>query len=282
MPLKLPELVAFYESKTQPILRRYGPGPRVHYHVGLVEDEYSADAGPERLRELLVRSQESMLEYAAGVWNLDSLREREILDVGCGLGGTALFLAQEYGARVTALTIAPSHVGLVRRFAAQAGVEELVAPILGDALEIPGAARFDAAIAIDSSSSFARAPWFYHLAQLLRPHGRVLIGDCFLADRDYEVPFNLHWCAQIGTLDEYLEAARDAGFHLDTIVDLSDKVRRFWSLSLSLIGFEETSLKLDEESSERLKASRRIHTMVCDGLAGGGLRQLLLGFSATG
>jgi cyclopropane fatty-acyl-phospholipid synthase-like methyltransferase len=268
------ELRDFYENKTQSILRRYGPGPRVHYHTGLLDDEYAENANPDQLRELLVRSQENLLRYAAKLWQIDSLAGREILDVGCGLGGGSLFFAQEFAARVTALTIIPSHAELVRQFAAQAGVSELITPMIADATEVLGEHRFDAAIAIDSSSSFPRVPWFSRLAALLRPRRHVFIADCFLVDEQYREPFNSHWCAQIGTLNEYLEAAHAAGFHEESIEDVSIAAARFWSLSLSLMQSEERDL--DASASARMRASRRMHTMVRDGLANGGLRYLLL------
>lgn len=277
---KRSELLAFYENKTQAILRRYGPGPRVHYHTGLVEDERRiGQTDARRLRELLILSQENLLRYAAKIWKLNSLAGCEILDVGCGLGGGALFLAQEFGARVTALTIIPSHAELVRQFAAQARVSELIIPMVGDALEVSGENRFDAAIAIDSSSSFPRAQWFRRLATVLRPGGRVLIADCFLGDRKYEQAFNAHWCAQIGSLSEYLDAAQTAGFRQETMEDVSVEARRFWSLSLSLMRYEKTACALDASSNARLKASHRMHMMVRDGLGSGSLRHLLLSFS---
>src|SRR5271167_2012440 len=34
----LEEVMTYYGGKTEAILRRYGPGPRVHYHAGLVDE----------------------------------------------------------------------------------------------------------------------------------------------------------------------------------------------------------------------------------------------------
>jgi tocopherol O-methyltransferase len=240
-----------------------------------LKPEASARSDAGRLRESMVLAQENLLRYATKIWRIGSLAGREILDVGCGLGGGSLFFAQQFGARVTALTIIPSHAELVRQFAAQAGVSELVIPVVGDALEVAGEDRFDAAIAIDSSSSFPRVSWFRRLATVLRPGGRVLIADCFLVEREYEEPFNTHWCAQIGTLDEYLDAAHGAGFRQEIIEDVSGEAARFWSLSLSLMHSEAREL----DASARMKASRRMHTMVREGLTSGGLRHLLIGFT---
>lgn len=273
------ELRAFYENKTVAILRRYGPGPRVHYHTGLLEDETVDEASSSHMRELLVQSQENLLRYAAKIWQLDSLAGGDILDVGCGLGGGALFLAQEFRARVSALTIIPSHAELVRGFAAQVGVSDLVIPMIGDALEVPGENGFDAAVAIDSSSSFPRAPWFQRLGQVLRPEGRILIADCFLEDPKYKQPFNDHWCAQIGSLDEYHNAAYEAGFRIETMKDLSGQAARFWSLSLLQMSAEAEASVPNAFSNSRMTASRRMHAMVRQGLTSGGLRYLLLSYS---
>ena len=57
--------VAYYERKTNEILRRYGPGPRVHYHTGLLRAPPSPGAPITELRRELVDSQEEALRYAA-------------------------------------------------------------------------------------------------------------------------------------------------------------------------------------------------------------------------
>jgi tocopherol O-methyltransferase len=63
-----PQRVAcFYDSKTQTILSRYGPGPRIHYHTGIVDQPMTdAELAPVRataagLRRMLVAAQERLL-----------------------------------------------------------------------------------------------------------------------------------------------------------------------------------------------------------------------------
>src|SRR5690348_12412063 len=105
----LSQVVAWYEQKTRFLLDKYGPGPRVHYHTGLVSPETKPATDLDALRRQIVASQEALLRHAARIWQADRHLCGDVLDVGCGLGGGSIFWAQEYAARVTALTPVPSH-----------------------------------------------------------------------------------------------------------------------------------------------------------------------------
>ncbi len=271
------DVADFYEHKTRAVLRRYGPGPRVHYRTGFADDVIPATT-TAGLRQQIVASQERVLQDAAEFWQVRRIDFRDVLDVGCGLGGGAIFWAQELGARVTAATIAPSHRELVAKFAAQAGVEMLVHPILSDASEVPGDGCFDAAIALDSSDSFPRSPWFRRVAGLLRPRGHVFIYDCFLERPEYAEPINRHWCAQLGTLHEYFDAARDAGFRPDLLKDVSARTREFWTLTIALAQAEQREEILNPWELARLEESLEVHRLVRQGLYDGGLRYALVSF----
>src|ERR1700688_4513632 len=113
----LEELLKYYDGKTEAILRRYGPGPRVHYHAGVVDDLESLQMPVDVLRRRLVVAQERILIHAGEAWRGASNLSGEVLDVGCGLGGGSLFWAQTFGARVTAMTCVPAHAKLVEQFA---------------------------------------------------------------------------------------------------------------------------------------------------------------------
>jgi tocopherol O-methyltransferase len=272
------KLIAFYEGKTRSILRRYGPGPRVHYHTGFMTDLPPTTASTVELRCCLVAAQERMLHDASAAWRIASVPFREVLDVGCGLGGGAIFWAQQFGASVTAVTVAPSHVELVARFAKEAGVASLVRPLLSDALFVPGENCYDAAVAIDSSSSFERAPWFRRLNGLVRPGGHIFVADCFLERREYEEAFNRHWRALIGTVDEYVAEARRAGFRHDTMEDVSSRALHFWDTTINLIRAETQDSATNHSERINLQESLRVHSLVRKGLSDGGLRHTLMSF----
>ncbi|MGH8012258.1 MAG: SAM-dependent methyltransferase [Candidatus Binataceae bacterium] len=269
------EIVAYYDAKTAAILERYGPGPRVHYHTGLFEEPVDPGTSILEVRRMLVAAQERMLSYAAEVWGASHTLNGEVLDVGCGLGGGALFWAQEYGARVTAVTCVASHIAWVRRFAAQAGVASLIRPFLCDAVTMPGECHFDAAVAVDSSGYLPRRAWMSRTAKLLRPGGSLFIIDCLLNCREYEAPFNRHWHTRIGTLDEYTNAALEAGLTMNSLEDVSARTRPFWTLTIALLKHS-IGHRGSEANRERMIESLRMHRLVRDGLANQGLRYVLM------
>ena len=271
--------MAYYESKTQAILQRYGPGPRVHYHTGLVDNPEPLNVPTLVLRQRLVAAQERLLFHAAESWSVRSKQCVDILDVGCGLGGGTLFWAQELGAQVTAITIAPSHVEWVNQFATQVGVGSRVRPLVCNALEMPGESCFDAAVAVDVSSSIPRKAWFQRLASLLRSGGHVFITDCFLEGPEYEELFNRHWYACIGTIAEYRAAAWETGFREDLIEDVSDRAKHFWTVTIALTEAEVREREVNSVATEKLRESLAVHRMVRRGLENGGLRYVLMSFS---
>jgi tocopherol O-methyltransferase len=271
-------VVAYYERKTESILRRYGPGPRVHFHTGFV-DQPTVQETYAKLHRELHESQERMLRDATDAWDWQEIAFREVLDVGCGLGGTAIFCAQEFGSHVTAITIAPSHVPLVAGFSAQAEVSSQVHPLLCDALEMPGKDRFDAIIAIDSSSCLSRRPWFRRVMELLRPGGRLFVADCFLEKEVYREPFDQHWCARIGTVEEYLAAAQAAGLKSERCEEVSRLAANFWGTTMALICLEAQAAPAGDAESLKWRESLRVHSLMREGLLDGGLRHLMMSFA---
>lgn len=273
------DVAAYFDRKTAAILERYGPGPRVHYHTGLLDAEPPPGLPADVLRGWLVAAQERMLFHAAEAWNASSRLTGDLLDVGCGLGGGAIFWAQEYGARVTAVTCVRSHAEFVARFAAQAGVDAQINVLVSDAPELPGENRFDAAVAIDSSGYLPRPKWFRRVASLLRPGGHLFVIDCFLAMPEYEAPFNRHWRTRIGTIAEYLAAAQEAGLWMNSIEDLSHRTAHFWTATLALIEAETKNIELRPPEAARREASLRAHALVRHGLQNEGLRYAMMSFA---
>jgi cyclopropane fatty-acyl-phospholipid synthase-like methyltransferase len=268
------DVAAYYDAKTESILRRYGPGPRVHYHTGLLESVPPPGLTAEALRVLIHEAQEALLReigLAVGGWRQD----REVLDVGCGLGGGALYWAMEYGARVTAITIASEHVPWVRHFAQQVGMSGRVSAFVCDALEAPGRECFDLAVAVESSCYLPRREWFRRLRTLLRPGGTVAIADCFLGRPELAGPFDQYWHTRIGSVEEYLRAATAEGLELELHQDLSSRTVSFWALTLDLLTREREAQPREQRTVGR-SVSQREHLRLMQGFIDGGLHHGLL------
>lgn len=272
VPLR--EIENFYDSKTQTLLHRYGPGPRVHYHSGLFDKPESLDASVDVLKRRMVAGQERLLQYAAQVWNASSTLCGNILDAGCGLGGGALFWAQEFGSQVTAVTIASSHLPVINQFAAQVGVSSKVSPLAYNVLEFPGESCFDAVVAFESSSHMPRQALFQRMAGLLRSGGRFFIADHFFAEPKYEELWRQHWYAPLGSFHEYLVAAQEAGFKQESFVNTSHRTEYFWTLTAAIVQTEARQRK----ESVNIEETLRPHRLTQEGLVNGGLQHALMSF----
>lgn len=272
------DVIAWYERKTESILSKYGPGPRIHFHTGLVETDTVPASDIEGLRLQLVQSQEDLLYEAAHLWEAKTYLYGTILDVGCGLGGGAIFWAQECRARVFALTNVPKHVDWIGRFSAQAEVADRVVPILGDACSIPGGQTFDGVVAIESSCYLDRKEWFRYLSRRIRPGGRVFIKDSFVKRDEIRASFDLYWLTRTGTLDEYMRAAEAAGFRPESFVDLTLRTARFWEFNVLYSRRLIEAGVASEEQRAHLECSIRWQTRLLKEWRDGGIVDALLGF----
>jgi tocopherol O-methyltransferase len=225
---EIPGVRRYYSHKTESILRKYGPGPRVHFCLGLFDGMEEPTGDEESVRRCLVAAQDRMMDRVACIWEADRWTGRELLDCGCGLGGGALYWAEKSLARVTAVTIVQEHLPLVAEFARQARVADRVSLRLCDACEIEGEAQYDVAVAMEAACYFDRQRWFEGLARVLKPQSIVCVEDVFVADPIWKAPFDAYWRTDIGTLREYGEAALAAGFRLDVCADLTGRSAEFW------------------------------------------------------
>lgn len=252
-------VASYYDEKTASILAKYGPGPRVHFHIGHFQGQPDTGVEADVLRQRIHRAQEELIERAALAWDAPRAFAGRLLDVGCGLGGGALYWAQHCPTDVTAATIAREHLPLIERFAREAGVGERVRPVLADACEVRAEQPFDAVVAMESSCYFPRERWFQHLSRVLRPGGVVCIEDTFLGLPDCREPFDRYWRTRIGPVAEYVRCAREAGFSLEVAVDLSEGTSEFWRQSIAWSQRTLEAGSLEAAEVQRLRTSIRWH-----------------------
>jgi SAM-dependent methyltransferase len=108
---------------------------------------------------------------------LGDLRDREVLELGCGLGQLTTLLARS-GARVTALDISPASVAVARRRAALHGVGDRVRFVVAPAERLPFPDdRFDAAVGKAVLHHLDVRTAGPELHRVLRPGGRAAFSE---------------------------------------------------------------------------------------------------------
>jgi len=190
-----------------------------------------------------------------------------VLDVGCGIGGTARYLAQERGCKVTAITNSRRQVDMARELTAAEGVRmrspSSTPPLGTDFVQLLSSAGTGAVRVLDldvehmrehlEGETFdciwtsevvfhlhARKLCFDSAFALLDSGGCFVIADIFRTAHDpassskrtqkelASIRRN-HLCPQLGTVDEYTQMAREAGFRpRHEPMDITKNVARTW------------------------------------------------------
>ena len=165
---------------------------------------------------------------------LDQLRrsDRRALDLGCGVGTAALYLARRRPVEVVGVSNSPAQVRLADRFAARSGrLQGRVRFAVADFTELPdGLGGFDLAFAIESFvHADPAAAFFEQAAHALRPGGAlVVIDDVRATDRQDPAleDFKEGWhAASLLSVTEFEAHAARAGLTLVASRDLSSMQR---------------------------------------------------------
>jgi SAM-dependent methyltransferase len=108
---------------------------------------------------------------------LGDLRDREVLELGSGMGEMTTQLARS-GARVTAVDISPGSIAMARRRAELHGVAEAIEFVATAAERLPlEPDRFDVAVGKAVLHHLKAAPAAGELHRVLRPGGRAAFAE---------------------------------------------------------------------------------------------------------
>ena len=157
-----------------------------------------------------------------------------MLDVGCGLGGPARYVADKYGCSVTGIDLTDEYVKTGQAINEWVGLNERIALQRGSALDLPFAAEhFDSAYMIHVGMNIAeKAALFSGVHQVLRDGARFGVYDVMqVSDGDvaYPVPWaDDEWLSTLSRPQAYEDALRTAGFEIVTVNDRRDYALDFF------------------------------------------------------
>jgi cyclopropane fatty-acyl-phospholipid synthase-like methyltransferase len=216
-------ITRYYDSNTRRFLRYGHGGKQLAIHRAVWAD--GAGSRAEAMHYVDSRIAEIALGSGAS----------RILDIGCGVGGSLLYLADKTGAETNGVTLSPVQAEFGDRLLAESDYADRTRIIRGDFLDPQTSAEldgpFDLAMAVESLIHMQDpAAFFRSAAALLRPGGKLVVCDDFLsaavprsdAERRLLDRFSAGWhTAGLRSTADAVTLASLTGLELENDEDLS-------------------------------------------------------------
>jgi tocopherol O-methyltransferase len=169
---------------------------------------------------------------------------QNILDVGCGIGGSSLYLAEKFGAQVTGITLSPVQANRARERARVAGLAAKADFQVANALEMPFADNsFDLVWSLESGEHMPdKVKFLQECYRVLKPGGKLIfVTWChrpttattpLTADeqRHLQAIYRVYCLPYVISLPAYTEIVTECGFKDLHVDDWSTAVAPFWDV----------------------------------------------------
>jgi tocopherol O-methyltransferase len=165
----------------------------------------------------------------------------KILDVGCGIGGSSIYLAKHYQAAATGISISPIQVDMANQAVATGGVNAKF--LLMDAEAMKFEELFDVVWSVESVSHYQDiGKFFAAAAKLLQPNGTLALIDWFkkenLNQAEYKkdiLPIEKGMLVELGTMQDYEKMMKSCGLEIMHREVLNKNCAKTWDLGLDII-----------------------------------------------
>jgi len=163
------------------------------------------------------------------------LPDIHILDIGCGVGATCMYLAEELGICCTGVSISSIQIAEANRRAIRANLDDHCRFSLHDFTSVEFSKQFHMAVAVESFVHFENPKRFFRkCAELLSDESLLVICDDFRckdteSNRTSQIHLNRYksgWrLGNILSVSEIKAIAENAGFSLERNRDLTSYLR---------------------------------------------------------
>ena len=160
--------------------------------------------------------------------------DHRILDVGCGLGGTARYLASSFDCIVSGIDLTPEYVEVGNQLNQSLGLEGQIDLSVASATDMPfGDAEFDRTSMLHVGMNVAdKSALMTEIGRVTKPDGYFAVFDVMRVG-DGAIEYPVAWAANestsfVRTVDDYQEALEEAGFEVIEVTEKRDVALSFF------------------------------------------------------
>ena len=164
-----------------------------------------------------------------------------VLDVGCGIGGAARYLAANVGCRVSGIDLTPEYIDVARTLTDRTGLGDKTTFKVASALAMPFEAEtFDAAITFHVAMNIEdRSTLYSEIARVMKPDASLCIYDV-MKKSETPLTYPVPWAqsadtSHLTTPAEMLKLLNAAGFEAHDVEDRTNFAVDFFQQSLAAI-----------------------------------------------
>ncbi len=175
-----------------------------------------------------------------------------ILDVGCGIGGSSLYLAKKFNAKVTGITLSPVQASRAAERATEALLNTQASFQVADAQNMPFADNsFDLVWSLESGEHMPdKTKFMQECYRVLKPGGKFIMvtwchrsteNEALTIDEKQHLAdiYRVYCLPYVISLPEYAEIARNLPLQNISTADWSKAVAPFWDVVIdSAFNFE--------------------------------------------
>lgn len=194
----------------------------------------SEDLAP--VEEFHIGGREST-EYA--VTKMSLTPAQRVLDIGCGIGGAARYIASAYGCKVNGIDLTPEFIHCGQDLTKRLRLQELVKLDVASALDLPFRdGVFDAAITLHVAMNIRdRQRLYLETARVLKPGAVLCIFDV-MRKSDAKLTYPVPWATTaetsfLKTPEQMNTLLEDAGFVVREVEDRSSMAMTFFKKRLA-------------------------------------------------